>query len=248
MLHFLVQFPENSILKILFILLRWSFSYLKLRVFIWFRLNPRNFNPRNFRFLVSFSFETIFPLSRSATTFHTERCEIFRRIFWSIWKVYSMMPTHSNAHAKVQNWIWTQFPGNEFEFGPVWNDFCSSTIWAIQIQVSFARIKNPKNPGIQPNHVQFRDINKLEVPLVPAHLNMAIQTVGRVMQYDVSQSMKRPPVKLDKCASKWNRVMKTFGLSVSLVTCMAKYRIDIKMFTNITWWSYGLLRNRPLGA
>jgi len=64
MLHFLVQFPENSILKILFILLRWSFSYLKLRVFIWFRLNPRNFNPRNFRFLVSFSFETIFPLSR----------------------------------------------------------------------------------------------------------------------------------------------------------------------------------------
>ena len=36
-------------------------------------------------------------------------------------------------------------------------------------------------------NVQFRDINKLEVPLVPAHLNMAIQTVGQVMQCDVSQ-------------------------------------------------------------
>ena len=34
------------------------------------------------------------------------------------------MPIHSNAHAKVQNWILnTQFQGNKFEFGIVWNDF-----------------------------------------------------------------------------------------------------------------------------
>ena len=50
------------------ILLRWSFSYMEIGVFVWFRFNPRNFNLRNFRFLVSFSFETIFPLSPSATT------------------------------------------------------------------------------------------------------------------------------------------------------------------------------------
>ena len=31
------------------------------------------------------------------------------------------------------------------------NDFCSSTIWAIQIQDSFAEFKNPKIPGIQPS-------------------------------------------------------------------------------------------------
>ena len=43
------------------ILLRWSFWYIKLRVLIWFRLNPRNLNPRNFHFLVGFLFETIFP-------------------------------------------------------------------------------------------------------------------------------------------------------------------------------------------
>ena len=51
----------------MFILLGWSFSYIELGVLIWFRFNPRNLNPRNYQFLVSFSFETIFPLSPSAT-------------------------------------------------------------------------------------------------------------------------------------------------------------------------------------
>ena len=78
------QFPGNSILKIckifenawvasicvgvwfsksprVFNFLRWSISYIKQGVFIWFHVNPRNFNPRNFIFLVSFSFKTIFP-------------------------------------------------------------------------------------------------------------------------------------------------------------------------------------------
>jgi len=43
-------------------------------------------------------------------------------------------------------------PGNWFEFGIIENDFSSSIIWAIQIQVSFAGLKNRKNPGVQPIH------------------------------------------------------------------------------------------------
>ena len=69
-----VQFAGNSILKIslrfwnsvgcghmrgcfffskspnVYVLLRWSFLYAKLGVLIWFRINPRYFNPRNFQF------------------------------------------------------------------------------------------------------------------------------------------------------------------------------------------------------
>ena len=37
--------------------LRWSFWYIKLAVLIWIRLNPHNFDPRNFQFFNSFSFK-----------------------------------------------------------------------------------------------------------------------------------------------------------------------------------------------
>ena len=37
----------------------WSFSYIKLRVFIRFHVNPRNFYPRKIHFLAGFSVETI---------------------------------------------------------------------------------------------------------------------------------------------------------------------------------------------
>ena len=43
-------------------------SYVKREVLIRFRLNPRNFNLRNFHFLSVFSFETLFPLSPSVMT------------------------------------------------------------------------------------------------------------------------------------------------------------------------------------
>ena len=49
-------------------LLRRSFSFVILGVFIWIYLNPRNFNPRNFNFLVGFSFKTIFAPPRPITT------------------------------------------------------------------------------------------------------------------------------------------------------------------------------------
>ena len=65
---------------------------------------------------------------------------------------HCIMSIYPNAHAKVDNWISeNQFPENWFEFGIVWNDFWSSAIWGIQIQVSFAAFKNHKNPEIQPN-------------------------------------------------------------------------------------------------
>ena len=38
--------------------------------------------------------------------------------------------------------------------------FSGATIWAIQIQVSFPGVKNPKNPGIQPNDETLKE-NKI---------------------------------------------------------------------------------------
>ena len=46
-------------------------------VLIWFRINPRNFNPRNFQFSVGFSFETLFPLPPSVTTFISKDVEFY---------------------------------------------------------------------------------------------------------------------------------------------------------------------------
>ena len=57
-------------------LIRWSFWYIKLAVLIWFHLNPRNFNPRNFWFLVGFSFKTIFAPSPTTTTFISKDAEL----------------------------------------------------------------------------------------------------------------------------------------------------------------------------
>ena len=63
--------------------------------------------------------------------------------FRSKWKVCPGISPYSNAYAKVEKWIFdVQFPGNWFEFGIIWNDFWSSTIWDIQIQVSFVGFKN----------------------------------------------------------------------------------------------------------
>ena len=59
------------------------------------------------------------------------------RIFWSRSQVCPRMPTYSNAHAKIQKWIFgDQVAGNWFEFGITVNDFWSSAIWAIQISGS----------------------------------------------------------------------------------------------------------------
>ena len=67
------------------------------------------------------------------------------------------MPTYTNAYAKVKKSIFDiQFPGNWFEFGMIENDFWSSTIWAIQIQVSYTEFENPKNPGIEPTDLPYR--------------------------------------------------------------------------------------------
>ena len=64
----------------------------------------------------------------------TKRLRILVCIFWSGSQVCPRMPTYSNAHAKVEKWIFeVQFPGNWFEFDIIVNNFWSSTIWVIQI-------------------------------------------------------------------------------------------------------------------
>ena len=91
-------------------------------------LKPTQFQPTLFQFLVSFSFKTIFAPHCAITTLVLKHVK-FSCVFLVCIK---MMPTHSNAHPKVQNWILkTRFPGNKFEFGIVWSDFWSSTILAI---------------------------------------------------------------------------------------------------------------------
>ena len=81
---------------------------------------------------------------------------------WIPGKVCRIMSTYTNSHAKLKKLISdVQFPRNGFELGIIENDFWSSIIWAIQIQVSFPEFENPKNPGIQPNHdVCFLVINE----------------------------------------------------------------------------------------
>ena len=74
---------------------------------------------------------------------------------------------YPNAHANVKKWVFgVQFPRNCFEFGILLNDFWSSTIWAIQTQVSKTELKNPKIPGIQP----------MNVKIFPYLVKMKIQT------------------------------------------------------------------------
>ena len=81
--------------------------------------------------------------------------------FGSIWKACRMMSNYLNAHAKVKKWIFNiEFPWNWFEFDIISNDFWSSIIWAISIQVSLTEFKNPKIPGIQPSHCDLGLSNK----------------------------------------------------------------------------------------
>ena len=95
---------------------------------IWFCLNPRNFNPRNLQF---------------RSVFHSKPYLHHR-------------PPRRHSYQQMQNfqkWIFPNvFPGNWFKFGIILNDFWSSIIWVIQIQVLLTELKNPKNPGIQPSY------------------------------------------------------------------------------------------------
>jgi len=65
------------------------------------------------------------------------------------------MSTYPSAQAKIQKWI---FPGNWFKFGIILDDFSSSKIRAIQIQVQYSEFRNPENPGIHYNHFVYKII------------------------------------------------------------------------------------------
>ena len=80
-------------------------------------------------FCVVFNIE-LFSASSRGNVIGIKRCGIFLRIFLSIWKVCRKMSTYPNAHANAKKGIFDiQYPGNQFEFGIILNDFWSSTIW-----------------------------------------------------------------------------------------------------------------------
>ena len=130
-------------------------------------------------FWVVFNIE-LFSASSRGNFIGIKRCGIFLRIFWYMWKVCPITSPYWNAYAKVQKWIFLHgFPGNWFKFGIILNDFWSSIIWANQIQVSSAEFKNPKNPGIQPNHRQIAEtISKKRVVTQGKLFPKAILTIS----------------------------------------------------------------------
>ena len=82
-----------------YILLRWSFWYAKSGVLIWFHINPRNFNPRNFQFWVGFWFKTIFAPSPTTTTFISKDAEFSCASFDTCEKFVASYP---NAQTPTQ--------------------------------------------------------------------------------------------------------------------------------------------------
>ena len=59
------------------------------------------------------------------------------KIFLGYFLIYmKRSPIYPDAHAQVKKWVFPfRFPGKGFEPGIISNDFWSSTIWDVQIQV-----------------------------------------------------------------------------------------------------------------
>ena len=87
------------------ILSRWSFSYIKWGVLIWFWLNPRNFNPRNFQFLVGFSFKTIFAPSPTTTKFISKDAELSCASFGIYEKFAASCPLTETPTQMSKSWF-----------------------------------------------------------------------------------------------------------------------------------------------
>ena len=97
------------------------------------------------------------------------------------------MSPYWNAYAKVQKWIFPcLFPGNWFKFGIILNDFWSSTIWAIQIQLTCTEFKNPKNPGIQPIHALISYSNGASLQCSVNELTFPLPTMSLFLPLVVS--------------------------------------------------------------
>ena len=149
-------------------------------------ISPRNFNPREIKSSSSF-----------AKGISRQKMLNFLGHFSICIKILSGGFTYSNAHAKVKNWIFdVYFPGNWFSFGIISNDFWSSTIWVIQIQVSISEFKNPENPGIQPIYNYIFSISsgsiscQLILTIVPWRICYYSSLVARI--YPISFWVKHP--------------------------------------------------------
>ena len=110
--------------------------------------------------------------------------QLYNRTTWDqelVRKVCRIMSTYPNAHAKIKKLISDiQFPENRFELGIIKNDFWSSTIWAIPIQVSFPEFENLKNPGIQPtNTTPLTQTESRHIEYQMNKVNFHISSMGR---------------------------------------------------------------------
>ena len=138
------------------ILLRRSFWYIKSGVLIWFHLNLRNFNPRNFHFLASFSLETIFPLLPSVTTLISEDVEFYCASFEIFEKFVGECPSTQTPTQK----LWSQFL--KFSSEKISSSWVSLEMIFEALQSELFRFKFHslglkifKNPGIQPSYILF---------------------------------------------------------------------------------------------
>ena len=104
------------------------------------------FNPRKIAFLTNFSCTSIFFVQR-------RECHEYQKIwnFLSHLLIYVNslsqdvhLPKRPRKSLKMSSSFLVPM-----ELVPIWNDFWRSTIWAIQIQVTFAEFENP---GIQPRN------------------------------------------------------------------------------------------------
>jgi len=86
-----------------FTFLRWSFWYIWWGVLIWFYVNLRNFNPRNFQFFVGFSFKTIFAPSPTTMKFISKDVEFSCASFDICLKFVACCPRTETPTQKFKN-------------------------------------------------------------------------------------------------------------------------------------------------
>ena len=115
-----------------YILLRWSFSYAKLRLLIWFHINPRIFNPRNFHFSVGFYSKLFFPSRPQGRHRYQKMWNFIAHLLIYVKSLSHHIPLLKRPRKRSKvNFPWF-FQGNRFELGIIGNIFQSSTFWAIQ--------------------------------------------------------------------------------------------------------------------
>ena len=124
--------------------------------------------------------------SNGRTIFGIKRRGIFLRIFWSMsWVAASYPPTLTTT--QNLKWIFdSNFPGNWFKIGIIGHYFSSSTIWAIEFEVSFPGVENTQNPRIHPKYAKW-------LPLVYATVDRIVSLKSRPISKAIMKSNENEP-------------------------------------------------------